>query len=245
MPDFTRSVRSQREQAVGQMVALPHDDRVRGDGVIITSAAMVIYPDMPAGDVWDPVKVVGRFDQAWVVAVSMFTVVVATLSGTSRRTSSRPRNDFARIPEVDSFGWADSSRAYRDSDAAWRLLADPRATSLVAPGYSAASAQSRGADCRLLARSRQNTSRSPTLPHARRCTLTRRLELARGGRGDVSGGALAWIGMSCQCSGRLMITRGSSVRRSFHHTLRADENRTAVASTPDAASARAHASKAA
>src|SRR2546421_12429947 len=45
MPDFTRFGHSQREQAVGQIVALPTTMTVfAAMGVMITSAAVIIYP---------------------------------------------------------------------------------------------------------------------------------------------------------------------------------------------------------
>src|SRR5919199_1761893 len=105
MPDFTRFGRSQREQAVGQVVALPSTMTVfAAMGVIITSAAMVIYPDMAAGEVWDPVKLVGRFQQPLFVAVSMLTVVVATLSVNIAANVVSPANDFANaFPRWISF----------------------------------------------------------------------------------------------------------------------------------------------
>src|SRR6476661_7808887 len=77
MPDFTRFGRSQREQAVGQIVALPTTMTVfAAMGVMITSATVIIYGEA----IWEPVELVGRFTQPWIVAVAMFTIVVATLS---------------------------------------------------------------------------------------------------------------------------------------------------------------------
>src|SRR5438876_9151551 len=73
MPDFTRFGRSQREQVLGQTVALPTTMTVfAAMGVVITSAAIVIYPQMKAAELWDPLKLVGQFHQVWVVAISMF-----------------------------------------------------------------------------------------------------------------------------------------------------------------------------
>jgi NCS1 family nucleobase:cation symporter-1 len=128
MPDFTRFGRSQREQAVGQMVALPTTMTVfAAMGVIITSAALVIYPDMAAGDVWDPVKLVGRFQQPVVIAVSMFTVVVATLSVNIAANVVSPANDFANaFPRWISFrtgGFITGVIGILMQP--WRLLADP------------------------------------------------------------------------------------------------------------------------
>src|SRR5262249_39630063 len=96
MPDFTRFGRSQREQVVGQTVALaPTMPVFAAMGVIIASAAVVIYPKSPMSDLWDPVKLVGHFTQPVVVAVSMFTVVVATLSVNIAANVVSPANDFA------------------------------------------------------------------------------------------------------------------------------------------------------
>ena len=60
MPDFTRFGRSQREQTVGQVVALPTTMSVfAAMGVIITSATVIIYGEA----IWDPVKLVGQVQQ--------------------------------------------------------------------------------------------------------------------------------------------------------------------------------------
>ena len=66
-------------------------------GVIITSAAIVIYPGAGIGELWDPVKLVGRFTSPVVIAISMFTVVVATLSVNIAANVVSPANDFAKL----------------------------------------------------------------------------------------------------------------------------------------------------
>src|SRR5467141_2603468 len=77
MPDFTRFGRSQREQTIGQVVALPTTMSLfAAMGVMITSATAIIYGQV----VWDPVQLVGKFSSTIVVAISMFTVVVATIA---------------------------------------------------------------------------------------------------------------------------------------------------------------------
>ena len=128
MPDFTRFGRSQREQAVGQVVALPTTMTVfAAMGVVITSAALVIYPDMPPSQAWDPVKLVGRFEQAWIVAISMFTVVVATLSVNIAANVVSPANDFANaFPRWISFRLGGLITGIIGIlMQPWRLLADP------------------------------------------------------------------------------------------------------------------------
>jgi NCS1 family nucleobase:cation symporter-1 len=101
MPDFTRFGRSQREQVVGQVVALPTTMSVfAAMGVLITSATVIIFGEA----IWDPVKLVGRFSSPLVVAISMFTVVVATLAVNIAANVVSPANDFANaFPRVISF----------------------------------------------------------------------------------------------------------------------------------------------
>lgn len=105
MPDFTRFGRSQREQAFGQMVALPAAMTIfSAMGIVITSAAVIIYPTAPLQELWDPVKLIGKFNEPWLVAISMFTVVVATLSVNTAANVVSPANDFANaFPRFISF----------------------------------------------------------------------------------------------------------------------------------------------
>jgi NCS1 family nucleobase:cation symporter-1 len=101
MPDFTRFGRSQKEQAIGQIVALPTTMSVfAGMAVMITSATTIVFGEM----IWDPVTLIGKFDNALVVAVSMFTVVVATLAVNIAANVVSPANDFANaFPRAISF----------------------------------------------------------------------------------------------------------------------------------------------
>jgi NCS1 family nucleobase:cation symporter-1 len=106
MPDFTRFGRSQREQAIGQTV---------------------IYPTMSMNDLWDPLKLVAQFKQPLIVAISMFTVVIATLSVNIAANVVSPANDFANaFPKWISFrtgGLITGLLAIAMKP--WRLLADP------------------------------------------------------------------------------------------------------------------------
>lgn len=101
MPDFTRFGRSQKEQAVGQVVALPTTMTVFAlMGIVITSASAEIY----GKPIWDPVELVGKFESRWLVGLSMFTVVVATLGVNIAANVVSPANDFANIkPGAISF----------------------------------------------------------------------------------------------------------------------------------------------
>ena len=128
MPDFTRFGRSQREQVIGQAVALPTTMTVfAAMSVMITSAAIVIYPHMAAGDLWDPMKLVGQFSQIWVIAISMFTVVVATLAVNIAANVVSPANDFANaFPKLISFRTGGLITGIIGIlMQPWRLLTDP------------------------------------------------------------------------------------------------------------------------
>ncbi len=94
MPDFTRFGRSQKEQTVGQVVALPTTMTVfAAMGIVITSASKDIYGEA----IWDPVDLVGRFDSRLVVGIAMFTIVVATLAVNIAANVVSPANDFANL----------------------------------------------------------------------------------------------------------------------------------------------------
>jgi NCS1 family nucleobase:cation symporter-1 len=124
MPDFTRFGRSQREQMVGQVVALPTTMSVfAAMGVMITSATVIIYGE----SIWDPVQLVGRFDSALVVAVAMFTAVVATLAVNIAANVVSPANDFANaFPRFISFKTGGLVTGILGiAIMPWKLLADP------------------------------------------------------------------------------------------------------------------------
>jgi NCS1 family nucleobase:cation symporter-1 len=124
MPDFTRFGRSQREQTLGQVVALPTTMTVfAAMGVMITSATVILYGEA----IWDPVKLVGKFSSPVVVAVSMFTAVVATLAVNIAANVVSPANDFANaFPRAIKFKTGGLITGILGiAMMPWKLLADP------------------------------------------------------------------------------------------------------------------------
>jgi NCS1 family nucleobase:cation symporter-1 len=124
MPDFTRFGRSQREQVVGQVIALPTTMFVfAAMGVMITSATAIIYGEM----IWDPIKLIGKFQDPFVIAISMFTAVVATLAVNIAANVVSPANDFANaFPRAISFKTGGLITGIVGIVIMpWRLLADP------------------------------------------------------------------------------------------------------------------------
>ncbi len=105
MPDFTRFSRGQKEQVVGQVLALPTSmTAFSAMGVVITSAGLVLFPHMKLEQLWDPIQLVGQFSQSWIVAIAMFTIMLATLSVNISANMVSPANDFANaFPRLITF----------------------------------------------------------------------------------------------------------------------------------------------
>jgi len=107
MPDFTRFGRSQREQAVGQVLGLPTTMTLFSILAVITaSAALAVYGE----PIWDPVALVSRlaedagFVGAVVVIIAMFAVSLATLTTNVAANLVSPSYDFSNAwPKVISF----------------------------------------------------------------------------------------------------------------------------------------------
>ena len=124
MPDFTRFGRSQREQILGQVVALPTTMSLfAAMGVLITSATVIIYGEA----IWDPVQLVGRFSSPIIVGISMFTAVVATLAVNIAANVVSPANDFANaFPRAIDFKTGGLITGILGIVIQpWKLLADP------------------------------------------------------------------------------------------------------------------------
>ena len=125
MPDFTRFGRSQREQAIGQAVALPTTMfAFAAMGVLITSASAILYGE----PIWDPIRLVGHFTNPWIVGFAMFSVVVATLAVNIAANVVSPANDFANaLPRWISFRTGGLITGVLGiAMQPWRLLADPK-----------------------------------------------------------------------------------------------------------------------
>jgi nucleobase:cation symporter-1, NCS1 family len=124
MPDFTRYGRSQSEQTRGQVVALPTTMTVfAAMGVVITSASAKIYGE----PIWDPVRLVAKFESRLIVAIAMFTVIIATLGVNIAANVVSPANDFANLaPGKISFRIGGLITGVLGvAMMPWKLLADP------------------------------------------------------------------------------------------------------------------------
>ncbi|MFH0982989.1 MAG: NCS1 family nucleobase:cation symporter-1, partial [Planctomycetota bacterium] len=101
IPDFTRYAYSQRDQVIGQALGLPTTMALYSFiGVAVTSATIVIYGQ----PIWDPIVLLAKSDNAFVLVVSMFALCLATLATNLAANVVSPANDFAHLwPKRISF----------------------------------------------------------------------------------------------------------------------------------------------
>jgi len=94
MPDFTRFGRSQREQMVGQVVALPTTMTLfAAMGVFITSASAIVFGET----IWDPIDLGAKLESRGLVALAEMTAVIATLAMNIAANVVSPANDFSNL----------------------------------------------------------------------------------------------------------------------------------------------------
>jgi len=94
IPDFTRYARSQRDQMVGQALGLPATMTFYSFiGIAVTSATLIIFGEA----LWDPVAVLSRLGNPWVVVLAMIALLMATLNVNVAANVVSPANDFSNL----------------------------------------------------------------------------------------------------------------------------------------------------
>jgi NCS1 family nucleobase:cation symporter-1 len=94
IPDFTRYAVSQRAQMAGQALGLPTAMTLYSFiGVAVTSASVVIFGE----PIWDPVALLGRFQQPLVAFIALVALLVATLNTNVAANVVSPSNDFSNL----------------------------------------------------------------------------------------------------------------------------------------------------
>ena len=94
IPDFTRFAHSQRQQAIGQAIALPTTMTLYSlIGILVTSATVVIYGTA----IWDPVQLLSRFHSPIAVVISLIAILLATLNVNIGANVVSPANDFSNL----------------------------------------------------------------------------------------------------------------------------------------------------
>jgi NCS1 family nucleobase:cation symporter-1 len=101
IPDFTRYSKSQKDQMVGQALGLPTAMTLYSFiGVAVTSASALLFGD----PIWDPVILIGKFNQPVAALVALVALLVATLNTNVAANVVSPSNDFSNLrPSLISF----------------------------------------------------------------------------------------------------------------------------------------------
>ena len=101
IPDFTRYAKSQRAQMVGQAMGLPTAMTLYAFiGVAVTSASALMFGQ----PIWDPVVLLGRFNQPIVALIALVALLLATLNTNVAANVVSPSNDFSNLrPSLISF----------------------------------------------------------------------------------------------------------------------------------------------
>jgi nucleobase:cation symporter-1, NCS1 family len=94
IPDFSRYARSQRDQAIGQAIAMPTSMTLFAFiGVATTAATVLVFGEA----ISTPDQLAVRFDSTLITGLSMFGLAIATLSTNIAANVVSPANDFANL----------------------------------------------------------------------------------------------------------------------------------------------------
>lgn len=125
IPDFTRFVRSQKDQFIGQIVGLPSTMTFYAFiGIFVASATILIF----GRAIWNPVTLLGEFKNPVIIVFSMFSIVLATACCNIMANVVSPANDFSNLfPKKISFRMG----CYLTGIIGilmfpWKLMADPQ-----------------------------------------------------------------------------------------------------------------------
>ncbi|MEH6442914.1 MAG: NCS1 family nucleobase:cation symporter-1 [Oceanospirillaceae bacterium] len=94
IPDFSRYVKSQKSQIVGQIIGLPATMFFFAAlGVILTAASTTLVGET----ISDPINLIGKIDSPVWVVIAMIMIIVATLSTNTAANIVSPTNDFQNM----------------------------------------------------------------------------------------------------------------------------------------------------
>ena len=94
IPDLSRYAKDQKAQIRGQMLGLPTTMTLYSFiGVAVTSASVLIFGQT----IWDPVVLLSRLGNPFVILISLFALLVATITTNVAANVVGPANDFANL----------------------------------------------------------------------------------------------------------------------------------------------------
>ncbi len=98
--DITRYASSQAAQVKGQFIGLPGTMMLYSFvGIFVTFAAIINFDDiLIANDApWDPIALIAKFDNVWVVVIAQIFMLIATLSTNIAANVIAPANAFSNL----------------------------------------------------------------------------------------------------------------------------------------------------
>jgi cytosine/uracil/thiamine/allantoin permease len=105
--DITRYASTQADQIKGQFIGLPGTMMLYSFvGIFVTCAAVISFDDiLIASDApWDPITLLAKFNNPWVVVISQIFMIIATLSTNIAANVIAPANAFSNVlPKKISF----------------------------------------------------------------------------------------------------------------------------------------------
>jgi len=94
IPDLSRYAKDQKAQVWGQFLGLPPTMTLFAFiGVAVTSASEIIFGEA----IWDPVQLLSRLESPIVILVSLFALLIATLTTNVAANVVAPANGFANL----------------------------------------------------------------------------------------------------------------------------------------------------
>jgi len=94
IPDFSRFVKSQKDQITGQILGLPLTMFFFAAlGVVLTAASTSLVGE----SISDPINLIGKIDNSAMVVIAMILIIIATLSTNSAANIVSPTNDFQNV----------------------------------------------------------------------------------------------------------------------------------------------------
>lgn len=100
IPDLMRYAKSQKDQVIGQMVGLPTTMTFYAFvGIVATCASIIVFDDVlvPAQAPWDPVSLLSHFKQPFLLAISLFSLVIATITTNIAANVVAPANGICNL----------------------------------------------------------------------------------------------------------------------------------------------------
>jgi NCS1 family nucleobase:cation symporter-1 len=94
IPDFSRYVKSQKDQIIGQIIGLPLTMLFFASlGVVLTAASTTLVGET----ISDPINLIGKIESPFWVVIAMIMIILATISTNTAANIVSPTNDFQNI----------------------------------------------------------------------------------------------------------------------------------------------------